>query len=190
MIYNLALLEYELNDMDKALAHIKDYIKQKPKDKDAHELLFQIYRAKKRDKMAYEEAKWLISINPRLVYPYYFIFGYLWPKGKCDKIIRIMNKGIRYNPRDVTLRKYIVLCYLYKGKDALAIRQIRYILKLRPNDIATLLQLARLMEKRGNYSEAVRMYKRVIKISPDNEEAQNGYLRLRLKGIKEKEGVE
>ncbi len=190
IIYNLAILEYELNNMNKSLAYLKDYIKENPKDKDAHELLFQIYRAKKMDDMAYKEAETLISINPRLTYPYYFIFSYLWPKGRCDEIIPLINKGIRYNPRDVSLRKYMVLCYLYKGKDALAIRQIRYILKLRPKDIATLLQLARLMEKRGDYSEALRIYKRIIKISPDNEEAQNGYLRLRLKGMEEKEVIE
>ena len=190
ILYNLAVLEYESNDIDKALADITKYLKHNPRDKDAHELLFQIYRAKKMDDMAYKEAKVLISINPRLTYPYYFIFSYLWPKGRCNKIIPLLNKGIRYNPKDVTLRKYIILCYLYKGKDALAMKHIRYILKIRPNDIVTLLQLAKLMEKRGDYSEALSIYKRIIKISPDNEEAQNGYLRLRLEGIKEKEGVE
>lgn len=190
IIYNLALVEYELNNMKEALSYLNDYMKVNPKDKDAHELLFQIYRAKKMDEAAFKEAKILTSISPGLAYPYYFIFNYLWPKGRCEKIIPFINKGLRYNPKDITLRKYIVLCYLYKGKDALAIRQIRYILKLRPNDVSTLSQLARLMEKRGNYSEALRIYKKIIKISPDNEEAQNGYLRLRLKGIKEMEDME
>ncbi len=186
-LYNLAVVEYESQKIDDALNHIKAYIAKRPDDKDAHELLFQIYRAKKADKMAYKEAKILIKLNPRLTYPYYFLFTYLWPKGKCGEILSYLIKGIRYNPTDITLRKYIVLCYLYQGKDALAIKHIRYILKLRPNDIATLFQLARLLEKRGDYSEALNLYKRVIKIAPDNEEAQDGYLRLKVKVIEQKE---
>ncbi len=189
-LYNLAVLEYESQKIDDALIHIKTYIEKKPEDKDAHELLFQIYRAKKMDEMAYKEAKILIKLNPRLTYPYYFLFSYLWPKGKCREILSYMIKGIRYNPKDVTLRKYIVLCYLYQGKDALAIKHIRYILKLKPNDVGTLLQLARLMEKRGDYSEALELYKRVIKLSPENEEAQNAYLRLRFKMMEQKQGEE
>jgi len=185
ILYNLAATEYELNDMDSALKHIRAYIVKRPNDKDAHELLFQIYRAKKMDDMAYKEAKILIELSPRLTYPYYFLFNYLWPKGRCKEIIPYMIKGIRYNPKDITLRKYIVLCYLLQGKDALAIRQIRKILKLRPNDIGTLLQLAKIMEKRGEYSEALSIYKRILKIAPNNEEAQDGYLRLKFKIIEE-----
>lgn len=188
VLYNLAVLEYESQQMDSALAHIKAYIKKRPNDKDAHELLFQIYRAQKLDEMAYKEAEILVKLSPRLVYPYYFIFSYLWPKGRCDKILPYMIKGIRYNPKDITLRKYIVLCYLYQGKDALAIKHIRYILKIKPNDISTLLQLAKLMEKRGDYSEALKLYKQVIELSPDNEDAQNAYLRLRFKVMEQKEG--
>ena len=187
ILYNLAALEYEIKDMDSALKHIRAYIVKRPNDKDAHELLFQIYRAKKMDDMAYKEAKILIELSPRLTYPYYFLFNYLWPKGRCKEILPYMIKGIRYNPRDITLRKYIVLCYLLQGKDALAIRQIRIILKLKPNDVGTMLQLARLMEKRGDYLDALKIYKKILKIAPDNEEAQDGYLRLKFKTIEEKE---
>lgn len=190
ILYNLAVLEYELNNMDKALSYLKRYIEKEPKDKDAHELLFQIYRAKKMDKMAFKEAKNLISISPRLIYPYYFIFHYLWPKGKCNEIIPFINKGLRYNPKDITLREYLILCYLDQGKDALAMRHIKYILKLRPNDVDILLQLAKILEKRGNYLEALRIYKKVLIIAPTNKEAQNGYLRLRLKRIEEREESE
>ena len=188
ILYNLAILEYELNNMDKALSYLKKYIKKEPKDKDAHELLFQIYKVKKMEEMAFEEAKNLISISPQLIYPYYFIFHYLWPKGRCDEIISFVNKGLRYNPKNIALREYLVLCYLNKGKDALAMKHVKYILKLKPNDINTLLQLAKILEKRGNYFEALRIYKKILIVAPTNEEAQNGYLRLRLKRIEEKGG--
>lgn len=190
VLFNLAVLEYELQDIDSALVYITRYIKKRPNDKDAHELLFQIYRAKKMDSLAYKEAKILTELSPRSTYPYYFIFTYLWPKGRCKEILPYMIKGIRYNPKNITLRKYIVLCYLYQGKDALAIKQIRYILNLRPDDVSTLLQLAKLMEKRGDYKEALKIYKQIIKVDPENEEAQSGYLRLRFKVMEQKEGIE
>ena len=63
------------------------------------------------------------------------------------------------------------------------------ILKRRPNDIDLLLNLARLREKHGQFKAALDAYRRVIEISPDHEEAEEAYLRLRLKGVRH-EGAE
>ncbi len=70
------------------------------------------------------------------------------------------------------------------GKEALAIKQIEAILKARPKDVDLLLHLARLREKQEKYAEALKAYKKIIEISPDHEEAEESYLRLRLKGIR------
>ncbi len=187
VLYNLAVLEYESNNLDDALSYIKRYLKKRPKDKDAHELLFHIYKEKSLDDMAYEEAKILISIYPDLPDPYYFVFEYMWKKGSCEKVIPLLNRGIRHNPDDLTLRKYLLLCYLKNKKDALAIAEIKNILKIKPDDIDTLFQLARIYEKRGEYERAIKVYKKILEISPENEKAQDAYLRLRLKGLEEEE---
>jgi tetratricopeptide (TPR) repeat protein len=58
------------------------------------------------------------------------------------------------------------------------------ILKRRPKDIDLLLNLARLREKHGQFEGALDAYKRILEISPDHEEAEEAYLRLRLKGVR------
>ncbi|MBE9572052.1 MAG: tetratricopeptide repeat protein, partial [Proteobacteria bacterium] len=78
----------------------------------------------------------------------------------------------------------LVLAYLETGKEELAIGQIEKILKVRPEDTKLLLHLARLQEKREEYSKALAAYAKILEISPDHEEAQEAYLRLRLKGVR------
>jgi len=95
-----------------------------------------------------------------------------------------MEKGLEANPKQTDLRGYLVLAYLETGKEELAIRQIEKILKVRPEDIKLLLHLARLQEKREEYSKALTAYEKVLEISPDHEEAQEAYLRLRVKGVR------
>jgi len=46
-----------------------------------------------------------------------------------------------------------------------------------------LLQLARLQENQGNAKEAMETYKKVLEISPGLQEAEEAYLRLRLKEL-------
>jgi len=81
------------------------------------------------------------------------------------------------------------LAYLETGKEELAIKQIEKILKVRPEDTKLLLHLARLQEKREEYSKALAAYAKILEILPDHEEAQEAYLRLRLKGVRD-EGKE
>jgi tetratricopeptide (TPR) repeat protein len=80
----------------------------------------------------------------------------------------------------------LLFAYLKTGKDDLAVKQIKELLKTKPKDIDLLLQMARLLEKGGNVTEALETYKAIITISPDHEEAEEAYLRLRLKGVRNK----
>jgi tetratricopeptide (TPR) repeat protein len=49
--------------------------------------------------------------------------------------------------------------------------------------VQTLLQLARLYEKLGKPSDALKIYKRILDLSPENEEAEEAYLRLRMENL-------
>ncbi len=53
-------------------------------------------------------------------------------------------------------------------------------LKLRPNDTDLLRQLAKVKEEAGELDQALQLYKKILDISPEDEEAENAYLRLRL----------
>ena len=54
-------------------------------------------------------------------------------------------------------------------------------LKLRPNDTDLLLQLAKVKEETGDLDQALQLYQKILDISPNDEMAQNAYLKLRLK---------
>jgi tetratricopeptide (TPR) repeat protein len=187
--YNLGALEYAAGDLDASLRHFESYVKEHPKDASAHGILFDIYKKQKKDDMAFDQAGVLIKLKPEDVEPYHYIFDYLNSRADYDKIIQFMERGLKANPNQTDLRAYLVLAYVKTGRDKLAIKQIEEILKVRPKDVKLLTHLARLRENNGDLDGAMEIYKRIIDISPGNEEAEEAYLRLRLRRVKD-EGAE
>jgi cytochrome c-type biogenesis protein CcmH/NrfG len=94
-----------------------------------------------------------------------------------------MEEAVQKSPERVRLREYLAVAYLKTENEAGAAVQMEEIVRLRPNDIAMVLNLARLQEKRGKYSDAAEAYEQAMTLDPDNEEAEEGYLRTRLKGV-------
>jgi tetratricopeptide (TPR) repeat protein len=88
---------------------------------------------------------------------------------------------LKIDPDADDLRDYLVVCYVKTGAEKSAMAEMERILKNRPNDVSLLLDLARLKEKYADYAGALQAYKKVVNLAPNNEEAQNAYLRLRLK---------
>jgi len=189
VLYNLGVMEYEAGNFNQSRGLLVKYIKIKPQDADAHEILLDIYQKHKKLKKAFEEARILVELAPKKVSVYRFIFNYLMSRVDYKQTISFMLKGVKVNPEQVNLREYLAVAYLKAGKDTLAVSQIEKILKVKPGQVDLLLDLAKLKEKRGNFTGALEVCKRVLKIAPDNEEAADYYLRLRLKAVKQKEKV-
>jgi len=184
VVFNLGVLEYEAGNLKGSLDYLKIYLESHTKDVAAHEIVFDIYKKQNNVQMAFEEAQVLAELRPNEIGAYNYIFDHLAAQGNYEDIIRIMEKGLEANPKQTDLRGYLVLAYLETGKEELAIEQIEKILKVRPEDTKLLLHLARLQEKREEYSKALAVYEKVLEISPDHEEAQEAYLRLRVKGVR------
>jgi len=187
--YNLGALEYGAGDLDASLRHFESYVKTHPKDASAHGILFDIYKKQEKDDMAFNQARALIKLRPRNVEPYHYIFDYLSSRGRYNRIVHFMDMGLEANPDQTDFRAYLVLAYVKTGKDKLAIKQIQEILKVRPKDVKLLMHLARLREKNGDLEGAMGAYKLIIDISPGHEDAEEAYLRLRLRRVKD-EGAE
>jgi tetratricopeptide (TPR) repeat protein len=183
VIFNLGVLEYEAGNPDKALPYLERYVESSPGDSDARSILFDIYKGKKKDDLAFKEASAIIGLKPSETDCYQFIFDYLSKKERYGEISGIMGAGVKANPKDVNIKKYLIISYLKTGKENQAITQIKAVLNLTPNDTAMLLQLAKLYEKQDKLDEALAAYKKILDISPDNEEAEEAYLSLRLKTI-------
>lgn len=184
VIYNLGGLLYETGELKESLHYFKRYLILHPEDAAVHTIVFDIYKKGKNTEEALREARTLVELRPNEIGPYRYLFDYWNAKGDNKKIIAIMEKGLKANPEQTELREYLVLAYLKAGKEEPAIDQMAEILKHRPKDVDLLLNLARLREKHGQLEGALDAYRRIIEISSDHEEAEEAYLRLRLKGVR------
>ncbi|MCP4665287.1 MAG: tetratricopeptide repeat protein [Deltaproteobacteria bacterium] len=183
--YNLGVLEYETGHVEASLRYLNTYLKMHPKDQGVHAMLFDIHKGRKDRKNALKEALILVNIAPKEIDPYYFIFDDLKSRNDYDKMIPIMAAGLKAGIRETVLREYLVVAYLKTGNEKSAMGQMEAILKQRPKDIDLLLHLAKLREKNGDLPGALEAYGRVTSLSPGHEEAEEAYLRLRLKRLED-----
>lgn len=183
VMYNLGVMEYDSGNQNKASEYFEKYIVSSPDDETARSLLFDIYRAQKKDDLAYREASAVIKLKPDESECWEYVYEYLNIKQRYSDIVSIMEEGIEKNPRDVNIRKYLIAAYLKTGKENLAITHMKAALELQPKDEEMLMQLARLYEKQNKSKEALEAYQKALGLNPDNEEAEESYLRLRLKTI-------
>jgi tetratricopeptide (TPR) repeat protein len=178
------LLAYRQAGKTRAAVNLAgELVKESPFDKDLLEFLFDGYRSVGDESSALKTAEVLASLDVADDDVYGFIFDQLSGDEKFDRIIEIMEEAVQKSPERVRLREYLAVAYLKTENEAGAAVQMEEIVRLRPNDIAMVLNLARLQEKRGKYSDAAEAYEQAMTLDPDNEEAEEGYLRTRLKGV-------
>src|SRR4030042_958774 len=153
--YNLGVMEYEAGNPGKALPYLKQYAESSPDDADARSILFDIYKRQKKDDLAYKEASAIIKLKPGETDCYQFIFDYLSKKERYRDMAGIMEAGVKANPKDVNVRKYLIVSYLKTGEKDKALVQMKAVLDLTPDDTAMLMQLAKLYEKQDKPDEAL-----------------------------------
>jgi tetratricopeptide (TPR) repeat protein len=183
VLYNLAVLDYEAGNWGKSFAYFETYLKNHPKDVETLRFLFDLYKKEKKEDSAFATARALISLNAGDMAPYPFVFEYLNARNDFKQMAEIMETGIQPRPENVELRQYLVFALLKLGKEEAAATQLAQLAKLKPKDVTLLLQLARLQEKLDNVKAAMETYKKVVEISPGHQEAEEAYLRLRLKEL-------
>jgi tetratricopeptide (TPR) repeat protein len=180
IIYNLGVLEYETGNLEKSLTHFRKFLKSHPRDAQVRSFLFDIYRKQKKDDLAFKEAQALITLQPKEISYYRFMFEYLDSRTEYEKMIEVMKSGLKSYPNRLEFREYLMVAYLKTGKEDLASEQMEEILKQNPKDVALLLNLARLKEKQGKLLEALQIYEKILEISPDSKEGKETYIRLLL----------
>jgi len=184
VLYNLAALEYEAGNWGKSLSYFETYSKNHPKDVETLRFLFDLYKKEKKEDSAFATAKTLISLNAGDPALYPFVFEYLNARSEFKPMAEIMETGVQARPESIELRQYLVFALLKLGKEDAAALQLSRLATLKPKDVNLLLQLAKLQENQGNVKEAMETYKKVVEISPGHQEAEEAYLRLRLKELR------
>jgi tetratricopeptide (TPR) repeat protein len=181
VIYNLGVLEYETGQWARSIPYFEKYEKIHPDDPQVHEFLFDLYRKEKKEDLASNEAKTLISLKPGNLEPYRYLFEYADARSDYQSVIPFLEKGLKTQPADMELRQFLALALLKTGKEDLAIEQLSVIAKEKPKDVEILQQLATLQEKQGKYEEALNTYEKILDISPSHKEAREARVSLMLR---------
>jgi len=180
ILFNLGVLESKAGNAGKSIAYFKQILQINPEDLEAREALFEVYEKSNKDDLAYEQALELLKSRPENIELYSYVFDYLMDRKQFDKAASYMHKGITANPKNYELRQYLILAYLSADKPELAETEMEQALTLNPKDTKLLHQLAKIKEKKGELKKASELYKRILTISPNDEQASEAYLRLRL----------
>jgi tetratricopeptide (TPR) repeat protein len=176
-------MEYESGSYKNAAEYFNKYLKSVPGDIESREFLFDINLKQNNEKLAYEQALKILNARPNKTEYYSFVFEYLNGIEDYKTLRKVMKTGLGNRPNDNDIKQYLIVACLKTGNEEEALSLIKGILKRKPGDVSTLLQLARLYEKMGSLDEALETYRKVLSLSPDNEEAQEAYLRLRIEII-------
>jgi len=180
ILFNLGVMEAEKGDLQKALSYFEKLVEIDPQDLQARESLFNIYQRQKKKELAFMQAEQLVKLKPKKVSYYEYLFNYLLDQSRFDQAAQYMRAGVEANPENLELRKNLVLAYLKLGKNDLAAKELEQAVKLRPSDTDLLHQLATLKESAGDLEGAFDSYKKILAISPDDEKAEEAYLKLRF----------
>ncbi len=180
VLFNLGVMEAEKGNLEKAVTYFEKLVAIDPKDAQARESLFDIYQRQQRKDLAFMQAEQLVKLNPKKVSYYAYIFNYLLDRSKFDQAAQYMTAGVKANPENLELRKNLVLAYLKLGKNDLAAKELEKAVTLGPSDTALLHQLATLKEAAGDLEAAFNLHKKILAISPNDEKAEEAYLRLRF----------
>jgi tetratricopeptide (TPR) repeat protein len=183
VIYNLGALEYEAGNWKESLSYFKRYGAKHPKDPDIHATLLDLYRKVGDQESALKEAQALVRLRPKALDAYSYMLESLETQKKYKEMIPLAEQGLKELPGTASFMEYLLLANLETGNAAGALAQLGEILKLRPKDATLWLQQARLSEKLGRNQEAMDAYRRVMELSPGLQEAEEAYLRLRLRGV-------
>jgi len=183
VIYNLGALEYEAGHWKESLSYFKRYGAKHPEDPDIHATLLDLYKKIGDQDAAFKEAQTLVRLRPKALDGYLTMLESLERQKKYKEMIPLAEQGLKQAPETLALMEYLLLANIETGNEAGALSQLREIVKLRPKDPTLWLQLARLSEKLDRNQEAIEAYRHVMQLSPDNQEAEDAYLRLRLMGV-------
>ena len=97
---------------------------------------------KKKTALACKESRILLQLRPRDKDNYHYQLNCLNRRSDYKGIIGVSKQGLKYYPKDLAFREYLILAYLKTGKRDLAMTQMNQVLKSQPKNLSMLLRLA------------------------------------------------
>ncbi len=182
--FNLGVLLKNKKRYKESINAFMQVLKLNAKDVNARKHLIDIYQKQKNAGAAATQALRILDISPQEKPFYQMIFEYYKSKDKHQKIINLMNKGIKNYPVEKNFYIYRAYANIKLKNHKAAIFDFEKAAKLSPKDVQIMEQIAVLLEKTGKLEKAMEKYKQLIKIRPGKELYKEKYLRLRIETIK------
>jgi tetratricopeptide (TPR) repeat protein len=181
--YNKGVLYYEMKQYDQAAKAFAAVLKLDNKDIDAREYLVEVYRQEKKPRQALAVLEKLIELRSNH-WPYYAKAFELYDQLEAyEEMTKTLARAVGKLPEQPELRYFLGISYEKRNLLVEAIHQFEALIKLAPKNITYLMHLAGLYEQIGKSQNALKTYKRVLEVDPENPEAQDSYLRLKMREI-------
>jgi tetratricopeptide (TPR) repeat protein len=181
--YNQGVLYFEMKQYDRAAKSFSKVVQLDKKDIDAREYLVEVYRKSKKPKEALAVLNDLIKLKPAHWEYYRKAFALYDELGAYQEMTKSFARAVGKAPEQPELRYYLGMAYEKRGLLVEAIRQFEEASKLESKNKDYLMHLAGLYEQIGKKSEALTAYQKVLNLDPENPEAQESYLRLKMEEI-------
>lgn len=182
--FNLGVLLKDKKRYKESINAFIRVLKLNTRDINARKHLIDIYQKQKDAGAAATHALRILDISPMEKPFYQMVFEYYKSRDKHQKIIDLMNRGIKNYPDEKDF-------YIYRGYANIKLKNYKAAIfdfekaaKLSPKDVQVMEQIAGLLEKTGQYQKAMETYKQLITIRPGNELYKEKYLQLKIETIK------
>ena len=181
--YNKGVLYYEMKQYNQAAEAFAKVIILDEKDIEAREYLVEVYRQQKKTREALKVVEKLIQLRPDY-WTYYAKAFELYDQLKAyEEMTKTLARAVGKHPKQPELRYFLGISYEKRNLLVEAIHQFEALVKLAPKNTNYLMHLAGLFEQIGKTEKALKTYERVLEVDPENPEAQENYLQLKMKEI-------
>jgi tetratricopeptide (TPR) repeat protein len=181
--YNLGVLYFEMKDYDQAARAFSKVIKLDSREIDAREYLLETHRRRKKPRQAVTVLEELIRLRPNHWAYYPQAFEFYDELKAYERMTRTLVQAVNKVPDRPELRSLLGIAYEKRDMLEEAVQQFQQARKLAPKNKGYLNHLAVLYERIGKEEEALTTYGEVLALDPDDAEAEENYLRLKLRQI-------
>ncbi len=186
VLHNLAIMQYNAGKLDKALIYFEKIAKADSRDVKVRTYLLDIYRKQKNEKGELETLKALAALEPADSSHKEAIFAFYDEKKDYKSIRTYFQPVSAQNPNSVSIRNYLLYAALKLGDKSAAVKELEALARLQPKEKKHLKQAADLYESMGKFADASKKYEQIIALDPKDKSAQDAYLKLQMKIIREK----
>lgn len=181
--YNQGVLYFEQKQYDRAAKAFSQVVKLDSKDTDAREYLIRIYQEQKKPKQAVVVLDELIQLQPHRLENYQKAFDIYDRLKAYDDMSKTFSRAVERAPKQPEPRFYLGLAYEKRGLLVEALRQYEAASRLAPKNKEYLARTGVVYERMGKVEAALKAYQRVLEIDPNDAEAEENYLRLKVQRL-------